>query len=136
MLLIYIGMKALKFYSFPPPPLPPHFHCFPPAPSPDHHHISIVFLHHYHHTTATFLLFSSTTTTFLLGFSSTTIFPKQFLSQTISEKCTSELLHSMAASKDILFWTPRGQLLRNIRIIPVTNIAEVLSMWYYHITMT
>ena len=33
----------------------------------------------------------------------------------------------MAASKDILFWTPRGQLLRNIRIIPVTNIAEVLE---------
>ena len=33
----------------------------------------------------------------------------------------------MAASKDILFWTPRGQLLRNIRIIPVTNIAEALE---------
>ena len=33
----------------------------------------------------------------------------------------------MVASKDILFWTPRGQLLRNIRIIPVTNIAEVLE---------
>ena len=32
MLLIYIGLKALKFYSFPPPPLPPHFHCFPPPP--------------------------------------------------------------------------------------------------------
>ena len=33
----------------------------------------------------------------------------------------------MAASKDILFWTPRGQLLRNKRIIPVTNIAELLE---------
>ena len=33
----------------------------------------------------------------------------------------------MAASKDILFWTPSGQLLRNIRIIPVTNIAEVFE---------
>ena len=33
----------------------------------------------------------------------------------------------MAASKDILFWTPRGQLLRNKRIIPVTNIAELVE---------
>ena len=29
-------------------------------------------------------------------------------SSAVSEKCASELLHSMAASKDILFWTPRG----------------------------
>ena len=33
----------------------------------------------------------------------------------------------MAASKDILFWTPRGQLLRNKCIIPVTNIAELVE---------
>ena len=33
----------------------------------------------------------------------------------------------MAASKDILFWTPRGQILRNQRIIPVTNIAELVE---------
>ena len=33
----------------------------------------------------------------------------------------------MAASKDLLFWTPRGQLLRNKRVIPVTNIAELLD---------
>ena len=33
----------------------------------------------------------------------------------------------MAAYKDILFWTPRGQLLRNKRIIPVTNIAELVE---------
>ena len=33
----------------------------------------------------------------------------------------------MAASKDILFWTPRGQLLRNQRIIPVTNISELVE---------
>ena len=33
----------------------------------------------------------------------------------------------MAASKDILFWTPRGQLLRNKRIILVTNIAELVE---------
>ena len=33
----------------------------------------------------------------------------------------------MAASKDLLFWTPRGQLLRNKHVIPVTNIAELLD---------
>ena len=31
------------------------------------------------------------------------------LSQAVSEKRTSELLQSMAASKNISFWTPRGQ---------------------------
>ena len=45
----------------------------------------------------------------------------------MSEKRASDLLPSMAASKDILFWTPRGQLLRNKRIIPVTNIAELVD---------
>ena len=49
------------------------------------------------------------------------------LSQAVSVKRASELLHSMAASKDLLFWTPCGQLLRNKRIIPVTNIAELLE---------
>jgi len=33
----------------------------------------------------------------------------------------------MAASKDILFWTPRGQLLRKNRLIPVTNIDELVE---------
>ena len=47
--------------------------------------------------------------------------------QTVSRKCASDLLHGMATSKDILFWTPRGQLLRNKRIIPVTNIAELVE---------
>ena len=47
------------------------------------------------------------------------------LSRSVSRKHTSDLLHSMAASKDILFWTPRGQLLRKNRLIPVTNIAEL-----------
>ena len=42
-------------------------------------------------------------------------------------KACSDLLHSMAASKDILFWTPSGQLLRNKRTIPVTNIAELVE---------
>ena len=49
------------------------------------------------------------------------------LSQTVSRKRASDLLHSMAASKAILFWTPRGQLFRNKRIIPVTNIAELVE---------
>ena len=47
------------------------------------------------------------------------------LFQVVSENRTSELLHSMAASKDILFWTPRGQLLRNKGIIPFTNISDL-----------
>ena len=45
------------------------------------------------------------------------------LSRAVSEKRASDLLHRMAASKDILFWTPREQLVQNTRIIPVTNIA-------------
>ena len=49
------------------------------------------------------------------------------LSKTVSRKRASDLLHSMAASKDILFWTPRGQLLQNRRIIPVTNISELVE---------
>ncbi|CAH3029221.1 unnamed protein product, partial [Porites evermanni] len=49
------------------------------------------------------------------------------LSQAVSEKRASDLLHSMAASKDILFWTPSGQLLRNKHTIPVTNIAELVE---------
>ena len=31
------------------------------------------------------------------------------LSQLVSRQKASDLLHSMEASKDILFWTPRGQ---------------------------
>ena len=42
------------------------------------------------------------------------------LSETVSRERASDLLHSMAASKDILFWTPRGQILRKNRVIPVT----------------
>ena len=47
------------------------------------------------------------------------------LSRAVWEKSASDLLHSMAAAKDILFWTPGGQLLRNKRAIPVKNIAEL-----------
>ena len=49
------------------------------------------------------------------------------LSRLVSRQKASDLLHSMAASKDILFWTPRGQLLRNQRIIPVTNISDLVE---------
>ena len=49
------------------------------------------------------------------------------LSKPVSRERASDLPHSMAASKDILFWTPRGQLLRKNRIIPVTNIAELVE---------
>ena len=45
------------------------------------------------------------------------------LSRAVPEKRASDLLHGMAASKDILFWSPREQLVQNTRIIPVTNIA-------------
>ena len=49
------------------------------------------------------------------------------LSRAVPGKGASDLLHSMAASKDILFWTPSGQLLRNKRIISVTNISELVE---------
>ena len=49
------------------------------------------------------------------------------LSRAVPEKRASDLLHSMAASKDIFFWTPSGQLLRNKRTIPVTNITELVE---------
>ena len=49
------------------------------------------------------------------------------LSQAVSRKRAVELLHSMVASKDILFWTPSGQLLRRQGIIPVINISELVE---------
>ena len=49
------------------------------------------------------------------------------LSRAVLEKRASDFLHSMAASKDILFWTPGGQLLQNKRQIPVTNIVELVE---------
>ena len=49
------------------------------------------------------------------------------LSEAVSKKGAYDLLHSMATSRDILFWTPPGQLLRNNRTIPVTNIAELVE---------
>ena len=41
----------------------------------------------------------------------------------------SHFLYSMAASKEfsIIFWTPRGQLLRNKPIISATNITDLVE---------
>ena len=39
-------------------------------------------------------------------------------SRAVLGKRASDLLHSIDASKDILFWTPRGILLRNKRHFP------------------
>ena len=49
------------------------------------------------------------------------------LSNAVSRKHASELLHSMATSKNILFGTPSGPLLRNQHPIPVTNISELVE---------
>ena len=49
------------------------------------------------------------------------------LSQAVSRNHATELLHTMDAFKDILFWNPRGQLLRNQRVIPVTNISDLVE---------
>ena len=39
----------------------------------------------------------------------------------------------LATSRDILFWTTRGQLLRNNCIIPVTKIAELVEEGTKHV---
>ena len=49
------------------------------------------------------------------------------LSQLVSRLKASDLLPSMVASKDILFWAPRGQLLRNQQLRPVTNISDLVE---------
>ena len=49
------------------------------------------------------------------------------LSNAVSRKHASELLHSMATLKNILFGTPSGLLLRNQHPIPVTNISELVE---------
>ena len=55
---------------------------------------------------------------------------KMFLisfSQAFSRGNASDILHNMATYKDILFWTPRGQLLRNQRTMSVTTISELVE---------
>ena len=53
------------------------------------------------------------------------------LSKPVSRERASDLLHHMAASKDILLWTPRGQLLRKNRIIRVAFIIELWLWWWW-----
>ena len=47
------------------------------------------------------------------------------LSKAISRKDASELLHSFAVSKGILFWTNKGQILHHQRRIHMTTIAKL-----------
>ena len=47
------------------------------------------------------------------------------LSKKIPQSKASDFLHSLASAKDILYWTPKGEILFHNRRIPVTNIAEL-----------
>ena len=38
-----------------------------------------------------------------------------------------DFLHSLATSKNILFWTPRGEMVYHDRRSPVTNIAQLIE---------
>ena len=49
------------------------------------------------------------------------------LSQAVGKEHAFDFLYSLAAARDILFWPLGGQLLRNKRIIPVTNITELVE---------
>ena len=49
------------------------------------------------------------------------------LSKAVCEEHAFDLLYSLATPRDTLFWPHRGQLLRNKRIIPVTNITELVD---------
>ena len=51
----------------------------------------------------------------------------QDLPGSVSYEHASSLLHSMAASKNILFWNLRGELMRHQRRIPKTNMTELLE---------
>ena len=49
------------------------------------------------------------------------------LSKTVSEHDASELLHSMAASRGILFWTDKGEMLYHERRLPVTSMSDLVE---------
>ena len=49
------------------------------------------------------------------------------LSKAVNKKDASELLHSIAASKSIIFWTKKGELLHHDRRIPVTSMAKLVE---------
>ena len=47
------------------------------------------------------------------------------LSKKIPLNKVSDFLHTLASAKEILYWTPKGELLFHGRRIPVTNITEL-----------
>ena len=47
------------------------------------------------------------------------------LSKKIPLNKASDFLHTLASAKEILYWTPKGELLFHGRRIPVTNITEL-----------
>ena len=49
----------------------------------------------------------------------------KILSRAVPRQKALDLLHSMAVSKDILFWTPKGEMLYKNRRIPVTSMAQL-----------
>ena len=49
------------------------------------------------------------------------------LSKKIPSQKAIDFLHSLATSKNILFWTPKGEMVYHDRRIPVTNIAQLIK---------
>ena len=49
------------------------------------------------------------------------------LSKKISSQKAIDFLHSLATSKNIFFWTPKGEMVYHDRRIPVTNTAQLIE---------
>ena len=49
------------------------------------------------------------------------------LSKKIPSKKVIDFLHSLATYKNILLWTPKGEMIYHDRRIPVTNIAQLIE---------
>ncbi len=49
------------------------------------------------------------------------------ISNAVPYQAAQDLLHSMAASKDILFWSPSGEMMRNKRRIPKTVFSDLVE---------
>ena len=49
------------------------------------------------------------------------------LSKNIPSQKAIDFLHSLATSKNILFWTPKGKMVYHDRRVPVTNIAQLIE---------
>ena len=124
MLRIDIGLKAIKFYSFPPPPQPlptphffgfppppPHFYSFPPPPT--------TFPLFFSTTTTTFLLFSSSTTT------TTTTFTI-FFSMTVNKRMQTTIISSVCRSvssfqEQSWFSSTLSSLSSSLATVPLTE---------------